>query len=63
MFSRFGWPELLIVLVIVVLVFGVDRITKSAKDIGAGIRGFKDGLKGEEEKKQADDKKDPDKKE
>ncbi len=40
----FGLPELLIVLVIVILLFGVGRIGKVAGELGKGIRSFKDGL-------------------
>jgi len=42
-----GWPELIILLVIVLLVFGVGRISKIAGEMGEGIRAFKDGLTGE----------------
>jgi sec-independent protein translocase protein TatA len=45
-----GW-ELLVVLVIVLLLFGVGRISKIAKELGSGIRAFREGLKGEEEEK------------
>jgi sec-independent protein translocase protein TatA len=41
--------ELIIVLVIVVLLFGVGRIGKIAGELGKGIRTFQSGLKGEEE--------------
>ncbi len=43
-----GW-ELLIVLAIVLLLFGVGRISKIAKELGSGIRAFREGLKGEQE--------------
>lgn len=43
-----GWPELLAVLVIVVLLFGPGRIGKVAGEIGKGIRNFRDGLSGKE---------------
>jgi len=49
MFKTIGWPELIILLVIVVLVFGVGRIGKIAGELGAGIRAFKEGLSGEKE--------------
>jgi sec-independent protein translocase protein TatA len=42
----FGLPELLIILVVVVLLFGVGRIGKVAGELGKGIRSFKDGLNG-----------------
>jgi len=41
-----GWPELIVLLVIVVLVFGVGRISKISGEIGSGIKAFKDGLSG-----------------
>jgi sec-independent protein translocase protein TatA len=44
---RFGVPELLIILVIIILLFGVGRIGKVAGELGKGIRSFKDGLQGE----------------
>ena len=50
MLRQFGGPELLILLVIVLLVFGVGRITKIGKELGGGIRAFREGLKGEDEK-------------
>lgn len=47
MFKTLGWPELIILLVIVLLVFGVGRIGKIAGEMGEGIRAFKEGLTGE----------------
>ncbi len=44
-----GVPELLIVLVIVVLLFGPGRIGNIAGELGKGIRSFKDGLSSKEE--------------
>ncbi len=43
---HFGIPELLIILVIVLLLFGVGRISGVMKELGKGIRSFKDGLQG-----------------
>ena len=43
----FGLPEILIILVIVLLLFGPGRIGKVAGELGKGIRSFKDGLQGE----------------
>jgi sec-independent protein translocase protein TatA len=48
MFQGFGLPELLIILVIVLVIFGVGRISKIAGEMGSGIRAFKDGLQGPE---------------
>jgi sec-independent protein translocase protein TatA len=41
----FGLPELLIILVIIVLLFGPGRIGKVAGELGKGIRAFRDGMK------------------
>ena len=42
----FGLPELLIVLVIIVILFGPGRIGKVAGELGKGIRSFRDGISG-----------------
>jgi len=47
---RFGPTELLILLGIIILLFGVGRIGKIAGELGAGIRNFKSGLNGEDNK-------------
>ncbi|HEU0188080.1 MAG TPA: Sec-independent protein translocase subunit TatA [Gallionellaceae bacterium] len=39
----------LIVLLIVVLVFGTKKLGNIGKDLGSAVKGFKDGMKGEEE--------------
>jgi sec-independent protein translocase protein TatA len=49
--SIFHW---IIVLVVVVLLFGTKKLTQIGPDLGKAIRGFKEGLKGEEEKAAAD---------
>jgi sec-independent protein translocase protein TatA len=51
-----GLPELLIILVVAVLLFGGKKIPEVAKGLGEGIRHFKGALKPDEEpdqKKQA----------
>ena len=48
MIGGLGTPELLIIGLVVVLLFGVGRISKIAGELGGGIRSFKDGLKGED---------------
>jgi sec-independent protein translocase protein TatA len=52
--NSIGAPELLIILVIVILVFGVGRIGKIAGELGTGISAFKKGLQGDEEEKKTD---------
>jgi sec-independent protein translocase protein TatA len=39
-----GTTELIIILVIVVLLFGVGRISKIAGELGGGIKAFQEGL-------------------
>lgn len=46
-FSIWHW---LIVLVIVMLVFGTKKLGNIGSDLGKAVKGFKDGVKGEEEK-------------
>ena len=52
-----GAPELLIVLIIVILVFGVGRIANIGGELGKGISAFRKGLKEDEEKKSEGDEK------
>jgi sec-independent protein translocase protein TatA len=56
MFQNFGFTEILLILIIVVLVFGVGRISKVAKELGSSIRSFREGLKGDEEEKKEESK-------
>ncbi|MFZ6733349.1 Sec-independent protein translocase subunit TatA [Undibacterium sp. Ji42W] len=46
-FSIWHW---LVVLAIVVVVFGTKKIANIGPDLGKAVKGFKDGLKGEEDK-------------
>jgi len=43
-----GPTELIIILVIVIVLFGVGRISKIAGELGTGIRSFKEGLEGDD---------------
>ena len=45
-----GFPELLVILGVAVLLFGGKKIPELAKGLGEGIRNFKTALKGEPEK-------------
>lgn len=49
-FSIWHW---LIVLVVVMLIFGTKKIGNMGSDIGKAVKGFKDGIKGEEDKSAA----------
>ena len=54
---HFSTTELIVVLVIIVLLFGVGRIGKIAKELGGGIRAFRQGLSEDESKEQPQEKK------
>ncbi len=43
--GRIGLPELLVILVIVILIFGANRLPEIGRGIGKGIRNFKDATK------------------
>ncbi|NLG72861.1 MAG: twin-arginine translocase TatA/TatE family subunit [Chloroflexi bacterium] len=49
-----GPTELIIILVIVIVLFGVGRISKIAGEMGSGIRAFREGLQGDDDEKAAD---------
>src|SRR5204863_9862428 len=40
-----GLPELLVILVIVVLIFGANRLPQLGKGVGSAIKNFKEGMK------------------
>jgi sec-independent protein translocase protein TatA len=48
MFGSLGVPELLIILLIVIIIFGANKLPQLGKGIGQGLRNFKDSVKGEE---------------
>lgn len=51
-----GPPELLIILVIVIVLFGVGRISKIGGELGKGIKAFRDGIQeGKDETTEATD--------
>ncbi|MBN1304512.1 MAG: twin-arginine translocase TatA/TatE family subunit [Anaerolineales bacterium] len=47
---RLGPTELIIILIIVILLFGIGRIGKVAGELGTGIREFQKSLKGDGKK-------------
>ena len=49
MFGKLGLPELLIILVIVILIFGANRLPEIGRGIGRGIRNFKDATKNDKD--------------
>ena len=56
--GRLGLPELLVILAIVIVIFGANRLPGLGRGIGDAIRGFKEGMKTDED----DDKNDKNRK-
>ncbi len=54
MFGSLGTGELLVILAIVVLIFGVNKIPQLGKGLGEGIKNFKSAMK--EAQSDSDDK-------
>jgi sec-independent protein translocase protein TatA len=50
MLGRVGLPELIIIFMIIILVFGANRLPELGKSIGKGIRNFKDATKDDDKK-------------
>jgi sec-independent protein translocase protein TatA len=44
-----GTPEIILILVIVLLLFGVGRISKLFGEVGSGMRNFRDSMKGDDD--------------
>ena len=42
-----GWPEILVIILLVVLLFGARKIPEIGKGIGEGIRNFRKAFKGD----------------
>jgi sec-independent protein translocase protein TatA len=58
MIPHLGTGELVVILIIVVLIFGVNKIPQLGKGLGEGIRNFKSSLKAGQEETQNKDEKD-----
>ena len=52
MFSGISWPQLLIVLVIVLAIFGTKRFRTLGSDLGNAVKGFKSAMSDAEEAKE-----------
>ena len=48
MFGSLGVPELLIILLIVLIIFGASKLPQLGKGLGQGLRNFKDSVKSDE---------------
>jgi sec-independent protein translocase protein TatA len=40
-----GFPELVVILIIIILIFGANRLPEIGRGIGKGIRNFKEATK------------------
>jgi sec-independent protein translocase protein TatA len=49
MFKSFGWPEALIILVVVLIVFGAGKLPQIGGAVGKSIREFRKAKEGAEE--------------
>ena len=45
LFGTFGWQEMLLIALIVLLLFGGKKIPELMKGLGKGVRSFKEGIK------------------
>jgi sec-independent protein translocase protein TatA len=46
-FGSLGLPELLVILLIVIIIFGANKLPQLGKGLGEGLRNFKDSVKGD----------------
>ena len=51
MFGNIGLPEILIILLVVILLFGAKKIPELAKGLGQGLKEFKKAAKDEDKAK------------
>ena len=42
---KLGLPEMLVILLIVIIIFGANRLPQLGRGIGSAIKNFKDGIK------------------
>jgi len=57
MFRSIGFPELVVILIVAMLLFGGKKIPEVAKGLGEGIKNFKNAMKPDEHEASADEKK------
>ncbi|MBO5155722.1 MAG: twin-arginine translocase TatA/TatE family subunit [Prevotella sp.] len=55
----FGTPEIILIVLVILLLFGGKKIPEMMRGLGKGVRSFKDGMNGiEDPKSQEESKKD-----
>lgn len=57
-----GPTELIIILLIIIVLFGVGRLSKLGGELGGGIRAFREGIKGDDDEKEDKEEKEEPKK-
>ncbi len=57
MFGNLGWPEIILLLLVALLLFGAKKLPEVGRSLGKGIREFKKALKGVEEDVEKEEKK------
>jgi len=63
MFGTIGWPEIILLLLVALLLFGAKKLPEVGRSLGKGIREFKKALKGVEEDVEKEEKKEETKEE
>jgi sec-independent protein translocase protein TatA len=58
MFGSLGIPELLLILLIVIIIFGAGKLPQLGRGLGEGIRNFRNSLKGDSASKESSTKND-----
>jgi sec-independent protein translocase protein TatA len=53
MFQTFGLPEILAILAIILLLFGVGRVSRIGEELGSAISAFRKGLNEGKETKES----------
>lgn len=56
MFGKFGIWEIVLILVIILIIFGVGKLPQVGNAIGKGLRSFKKGQAGEDEEEEEEEK-------
>lgn len=52
-----GGPEIAVIVIVIVLLFGGRKIPELMRGLGKGIKEFKEGVGGDDDKKEVEDKK------
>ena len=56
-----GWPEILLIALIVLLLFGAKKIPELMRGLGKGVKSFKDGMNGADDLDELNKKREQDK--